>query len=100
MTTANNTSTDNWCVYIVAASDQRLYTGITNNMPARWQKHNSNKGAKFFYGRKPTALCYQEPGHSRSSASKREYAIKQLSRSQKQQLIQDHYGPHKQSHRA
>jgi len=84
----NNAGDDSWSVYIIKASDNRLYTGITNNMAARWLKHSSNKGAKFFRGRKPVALCYNEPNHS-----KREYQIKQLSRTQKQQLISQHYGP-------
>lgn len=84
----------NWSVYILLASDQRLYTGITNNMPARWLKHCHKTGAKFFRGRSPVALCYQEPEHSRSSASKRESLIKQLSKKQKLQLIRTYYGPH------
>ena len=89
---------NNWCVYIIKASDQRLYTGITNNMVSRWQKHCRGQGAKFFRGRNPVALCYQEPGHNQQSASQREYAIKCLSRAQKQQLIAEHYGPiHPQS---
>lgn len=75
--------------------DGALYTGITNNMSARWHKHAHNQGAKFFRGKHPIALCYQEPDHSRSSASQREYYIKQLSRSQKQQLILQAYGPFK-----
>lgn len=83
-----------WSVYILLASDQRLYTGITNNMTARWLKHCNNRGAKFFRGRSPVALCYQEPEHSRSSASKREHAIKQLTKQQKLTLINMHYGPH------
>jgi putative endonuclease len=83
-----------WKVYILLASDHKLYTGITNNMVRRWRQHASNKGAKFFYGRKPIALCYLENGHSRSSASKREYQIKNFKRSQKQQLIIDNFGPH------
>ena len=87
-------SVNEWSVYIIQASDQRLYTGITNNMINRWRKHHQKKGAKFFYGRSPLALCYQESGHCRSSASKREHAIKQLSRQQKWQLIIQHYGPH------
>lgn len=83
-----------WCVYILYSSDNKFYTGITNNMTARWQKHCNKTGAKFFRGRRPIALCYQEPDHSRSSASKREYTLKQLSRQEKQQLIIQHYGPH------
>jgi len=82
-----------WKVYILLASDNTLYTGITNNMPKRWQQHCAKKGAKFFYGRKPIALCYLEGKHNRSSASKREYAIKSLTRAQKWQLIVEHFGP-------
>jgi putative endonuclease len=88
---ANACST--WSVYIVMRNDNKLYTGITNNMAARWKKHSNNQGAKFFRGRHPIALCYQEPDHSRSSASQREYQIKKLSRQQKQQLILATYGP-------
>lgn len=81
-------------MYILKSSDNKYYTGITNNMPARWNKHTNKKGAKFFKGRSPIALCFQEPEHSRSSASKREYQIKQFSRQKKQQLIILSYGPH------
>lgn len=82
-----------WSVYIVMRNDHTLYTGITNNMVKRWQKHRNNQGAKYFRGKHPIALCYQEPDHSRSTASKREYQIKQLTRAQKQQLILQMYGP-------
>jgi putative endonuclease len=83
-----------WKVYILLSSDNKLYTGITNNMVKRWQKHCAKKGAKFFYGRKPVALCYLENGHDRSSAGKREYQIKALTRDQKWQLIIENFGPH------
>ena len=94
----NHTATHNgsWSVYIIQASDRRLYTGITNNIIRRWQIHCQKKGAKFFRGRSPYALCYQEPNHSRSSASQREHRIKQLSKQQKQQLIIQYYGPFNQ----
>jgi len=84
----------NWSVYILLSSDRRLYTGITNNMRARWKKHQQKKGAKFFHGRSPICLCYQEPEHTRRTASQREYAIKQLTRQQKWRLVLEHYGPH------
>lgn len=86
-----------WKVYLLLASDGRLYTGITTNMIQRWEKHCSKKGAKFFYGRKPIALNYLENGHTRSSASQREYQIKQLSRKEKWQLITENYGPNNRS---
>ena len=78
-----------WFVYIIMASNNALYTGITNNIERRWQQHTGQKvgGAKFFNGRKPVALAYVEVGFDRSTASKREYAIKQLTRQEKEALL-------------
>ena len=79
-----------WSVYIIQASDDSLYTGITTDIVRRWKQHESGKtGARFFRGRKPAALAYLEHGHDRSSASSREYAIKQLDRKTKLKLIAD-----------
>ena len=81
-------STNHWCVYIIESSDQRYYTGISTDIKRRWQEHLAGKkGAKFFSGRKPVQLLYLESGHSRSTASKREAAIKKLSRAEKEVLI-------------
>jgi len=77
-----------WLVYMIEASDERLYTGITNDMAKRWHAHmHTKQGAKFFRGRSPRRIQYIETEHTRSSASQREYAIKQLSRSEKLVLI-------------
>lgn len=82
-------SQSQWFVYMIKASDQRLYTGITTDYERRFKEHQSSKkGAKFFRGRQPNAIVYVELSQDRSSASKREYAIKQLSRQQKQKLIE------------
>jgi putative endonuclease len=64
-----------------------LYTGITTDLEKRYQQHIAQKGAKYFRGRQPKKLVYQESGHNRSSASKREIEIKKLLRSDKIQLI-------------
>jgi|TARA_B110000858_G_scaffold157250_1_gene179929 putative endonuclease len=73
-----------WCVYIVRADDESLYTGITTNVYRRFQQHlNSKQGAKYFNGRKPEKIVYIEEGHDRSSASKREAEIKSFSREKK-----------------
>ena len=83
------TVSHNWCVYIIESSDGRYYTGITTDMIKRWHAHSHTKqGAKFFRGRQPKQLLYLEGQHSRSSASKREAAIKKLSRRCKQKLIE------------
>lgn len=79
----------NWFVYIILASDDQLYTGITTSMQRRWNEHTNGKaGAKYFRGRTPKALCFLEDGHTRSTASQREASIKKLNRIAKQQLIQ------------
>lgn len=77
-----------WQVYIIRCSDGSLYTGITNNMDRRWQQHASRQGAKYFRGRQPVAVVYLESSDDRSSASRREAAIKKLQRSDKEVLIQ------------
>lgn len=84
----SDTPDNNWQVYIIQSSDDRLYTGITTDMARRWQAHTSGRGgAKFFRGRKPKALCFLEDKHNRSSASRREAEIKKLSRRDKEKLI-------------
>jgi putative endonuclease len=77
----------NWWVYIAQCDDGSLYTGISNDIPKRIQKHNSGKGATYTKLRGPVELVYSEPHTDRSSATKREFAIKQLTRQQKLELI-------------
>jgi len=76
-----------WSVYIIRCSDGSLYTGITNDVQRRFHEHASGLGAKYFRGRQPKEVVYVETGHDRSSASKRETAIKKLSRTGKLQLL-------------
>lgn len=79
----------NWFVYMIEASDKSYYTGITTDVERRFDEHCSSAlGAKYFNGRSPVKVIYQESGHSRSSASKREYEIKRLGRRQKELLVQ------------
>jgi putative endonuclease len=76
-----------WQVYIIRCSDGTLYTGITRDIERRLAQHGSSAGAKYFRGRRPEAVVYLEGGHDRSSASRREARIKQLSRMDKLRLI-------------
>ena len=76
-----------WQVYIILCTDNSLYTGITNNIERRLSQHGGQQGAKYFRGRSPRQVVYLEGGHTRSSASKREAAIKQLSRADKLRLL-------------
>jgi putative endonuclease len=75
-------------VYILKCSDDTLYTGITTDVKRRVDEHNnSDKGAKYTKLRRPVEVVYTEKSEDRSNASKREYAIKQLKRQEKMELI-------------
>ena len=76
-----------WHVYIIECSDGSLYTGITNDLDKRITAHNDGWGAKYTKSRRPVRLRYSEPAADRKNASRREYAIKSLSRVKKMQLI-------------
>jgi len=76
-------------VYIARCADGTLYTGIARDVERRIAEHNAGKGnaANYTRSRRPVVLVYQEPAADRSSASRREYRIKQLSRTEKLALI-------------
>lgn len=76
-----------WQVYIIRCTDDSLYTGITVDMERRLAEHGGARGAKYFRGKQPREVVYLEGGHTRSSASRREAAIKKLGRQAKLQLI-------------
>ena len=76
-----------WFVYIVRCADGSLYTGITNDVGRRCEQHNAGTASRYTRSRLPVALVYQEAQASRSLASKRESAIKALSRQMKESLI-------------
>jgi putative endonuclease len=86
-----------WQVYLIEASDTKLYTGITTDIELRWQQHLAGKGAKFFRGRKPQRLCYLEFYADRGAASRREAEIKKMNRQQKQALIASRENYHNQA---
>jgi len=76
-----------WWVYIVECADNTLYTGITNDIDKRISVHNAGKGAKYTQSRLPVKLVYQESCKDRVHAGQREYQIKQLNRSDKEELF-------------
>jgi len=85
-----NENSNRWLVYIIRTDDDSLYTGITTDLVRRWRQHSALQrgGAKFFRGRRPATLVYVEEGHDRSSATRREAAIKRLARPAKELLLQ------------
>ena len=75
-------------LYILQCADKTLYTGITVDINRRTKEHNESKrGAKYTRARRPVKLLYSKKFQNRSSASKEENRIKQLSREEKFELI-------------
>jgi len=76
-----------WQVYMILCSDGSLYTGITTQVERRFAQHLQGRGAKYFRARRPCRVVYVEPGHSHSSAARREIALKRLTRPEKDALV-------------
>jgi len=82
-----NSSIDSWFVYILRCVDGSLYTGITNNLNRRCERHNAGAASRYTRSRLPVVLVYREAQGNRSAALKREFEIKTLSRQGKESLI-------------
>ena len=78
-------------IYILRCSDDKLYTGITTDVRRRFEEHKQQKGkgAKFTRSHKAETVEAVWSAADRSLASKLEYRIKSLTRTQKLSLIAD-----------
>ena len=73
--------------YILKCKDGSLYTGWTNDLEQRVAAPNTGKGAKYTKARRPVELVYFEEFETKEQAMKREYAIKQMARKDKLELV-------------
>ena len=77
-----------WHVYLLRCIDGSLYAGITTDLDRRLAEHNAGAaGAKYTRARRPVLLVWSETAADRGAASRREYALRRLSRQQKEALI-------------
>jgi len=76
-------------VYILKCADGTYYTGITTDPSRRLREHNAGTAAKYTHpsSRRPVEMVYLEEAEDRAAASRREYSIKQLTRTEKEELI-------------
>lgn len=74
--------------YMVECADGSLYTGWTTDPERRVKEHNSGQGALYTRWRRPVELKYLEEVPDRSTAQRRENAIKRLTRKEKLQLVE------------
>ena len=76
-----------WFVYILRCGDGSLYTGISTDVDQRVATHNAGRGARYTRPRLPVTVVHVERKRSRSTALKREAAIKSLSRAEKLNML-------------
>ena len=72
--------------YMVECADGTFYTGWSTDPERRVKTHNAGRGARYTKMRRPVKLIYVEELPDKSSALKRERAIKKLPRKKKMQL--------------
>ena len=75
-----------WYVYFLRCKDNSIYTGITNDLKQRVDRHSQGKGCKYTAYRRPVKLIYQEEYPDKSTALKMESYLKGLSKNQKEEI--------------
>ena len=76
-----------YCIYLLKCSDSSLYCGITTDVKRRFTEHKAGKGGAYTRSHGAIKMVYIERCKDRSTALKRESAIKRLSRADKLLLI-------------
>src|SRR5699024_5028482 len=76
-------------VYILKCKDDTLYTGYTNNLPNLLRMHEKGQGARYTRVRGTYQGMFTQTFTTKRHAMQKEYAIKQLSRQEKLQLIRE-----------
>jgi putative endonuclease len=87
-------SESSWWVYMLRCSDGTLYTGITNNLDKRLAAHMAGK-VKYTRSKLPVTITYTEQFGNRSQALKREYFIKQQTKTWKEATVEEWTGINK-----
>jgi putative endonuclease len=72
-----------WMLYLLECRGGTYYAGITNDLVARYRAHVEGKGARYTRAHPPKRVLGVASFMDRSSASKAEWAIKQLPRDRK-----------------
>jgi putative endonuclease len=78
-----------WFLYVIECEDGSLYTGIAVDPVARFTAHATGKGARYTRSHPPRRLIMTMVFPDRSSASKAEYRLKQMSAAEKRRLARE-----------
>ena len=76
-----------YVVYLVRCADGSYYAGSTNSLEARIALHNAGSGAKYVRGRRPVHVVYVKQYRDYQRAMQAEWAVKRLTRKQKEVLV-------------
>ena len=74
--------------YLLMCADGTLYCGWTCHLARRLRAHNAGTASRYTRSRRPVTLVYTERHATRAEAMAREYRIKQMTRPEKERLIQ------------
>jgi len=72
-----------WFLYLLECANGSYYAGITTDVAARFSAHQQGKGARYTRANPPLRILAQAEYADRSTASKAEWALKQLPRDEK-----------------
>jgi putative endonuclease len=75
-----------YCVYLLLCDDGSYYTGYTNNVTSRLERHKKGRGARYTRMHRPKKVVYVEEFRTRRAATRREQQIKALSHREKHEL--------------
>lgn len=80
---------DSWSVYLLRDENEGLYTGITTDVKRRFEEHAQGgaRSAKFTRSKKLLELVYVCRIGNRSLASKVEYRLKRLKKTEKEAIV-------------
>ncbi len=91
----STTPSQPWFLYLLRTGNGSLYTGISTEPQRRLRQHQGELagGAKALRGKGPLQLVWQQAMPDRARASQAEYQLKQLTKQQKEQLVQGLWRP-------
>lgn len=79
-----------YVVYLLLCDNGAYYTGYTDNLEKRYQRHLQGKASKYTRAFKPVKMARVfEVGQDKSEAMRLEKGIKSLTRAQKERLVDE-----------
>lgn len=78
---------ESYFVYLLLCDDGSYYTGYTNNVASRFERHKKGYGARYTRLRRPEKVVHVEEFRTRGAAIRRELQIKSLNHKEKQELV-------------